>query len=40
MIRPTDFNNEKKHDYIILNNDWEINGVTKNVLNGLNLDSN
>ncbi|CAD8121761.1 unnamed protein product [Paramecium sonneborni] len=39
MIRPTDFDNEKKHDYIILNNDWEINGMTNNVLQGLNLDS-
>ncbi|CAD8107864.1 unnamed protein product [Paramecium primaurelia] len=39
MIRPTDFDNEKKHDYIILNNDWEINGMTNNVLSGLNIDS-
>ncbi|CAD8195861.1 unnamed protein product [Paramecium octaurelia] len=38
MVRPTDFDNEKKHDYIILNNDWEINGMTNNVLSGLNLD--
>lgn len=39
MVRPTDFDNEKKHDYMILNNDWEINGMTSNVLSGLNLDS-
>ena len=38
MLRPTDFDNEKKHDYMILNNDWEINGMTNNVLSGLNLD--
>jgi hypothetical protein len=36
MIRPTDFNNEKKHDFMIINNDWEINGMTNNVLSGLN----
>jgi hypothetical protein len=32
MIRPTDLNNEKKHDVIILNQDWEINGMTPNVI--------
>ncbi|CAD8096084.1 unnamed protein product [Paramecium primaurelia] len=37
MVRPTDFDNEKKHDYMIINNDWEINGLTNNVLSGLNL---
>lgn len=37
MVRPTDYNNEKKHDYVILNNDWEVNGMTNNVLSGLNL---
>lgn len=35
MIRPTDINNEKKHDVIIINQDWEINGMTPNVIQSL-----
>lgn len=31
MIRPTDMNNEKKHDFIIINGDWEVNGMTHNL---------
>ncbi|CAD8090150.1 unnamed protein product [Paramecium sonneborni] len=38
MIRPTDLNNEKKHDVIILNQDWEINGMTQNVIQSLQID--
>ncbi|CAD8070191.1 unnamed protein product [Paramecium primaurelia] len=38
MIRPTDLNNEKKHDVIILNQDWEINGMTPNVIQSLQID--
>ncbi|CAD8148434.1 unnamed protein product [Paramecium octaurelia] len=38
MLRPTDINNEKKHDVIILNSDWEINGMTPNVIQSLQID--
>ncbi|CAD8068730.1 unnamed protein product [Paramecium sonneborni] len=38
MLRPTDINNEKKHDVIILNSDWEINGMTPNIIQSLQID--
>ncbi|CAD8089602.1 unnamed protein product [Paramecium sonneborni] len=37
MLRPTDINNEKKHDVIILNSDWEINGMTPNIIQSLQI---
>lgn len=39
MIRPTDLNNEKKHDFIVINSDWEINGMTANLHQILHVDS-
>jgi len=31
LIRPTDYNNEKKLDMLIFNQDWELEGITSNL---------
>jgi hypothetical protein len=32
MIRPTDYNGDKKQDMLLFNQDWELEGISSNLI--------